>query len=149
MNTNMTGFRWFSKNLCIFVLRTKVALALEGLKTCCFSLTLDRHFFAPIHSLPETTKETEGMISVVACVPLSIPHPTLPKTHKTPHWMYTSFFDHKNSIKYVMRIFVTRNDSLHFGDLAMKFCLCGLGVCNSFFFWFLVARDLIGCCVCI
>ena len=31
MNTNMTGFRWFSKNLCIFVLWTKVAIALEGL----------------------------------------------------------------------------------------------------------------------
>ena len=28
MNTIMTGFRWF---LCILVLRTKVALALEGL----------------------------------------------------------------------------------------------------------------------
>ena len=32
MNTNMTGFRWFSKNICILVLWTKVASALEGLK---------------------------------------------------------------------------------------------------------------------
>ena len=32
MNTNMTGFRWFSKDLCILVLWMKVALALEGLK---------------------------------------------------------------------------------------------------------------------
>ena len=31
MNTNMTGFRWFSENLCILVLWTKVASALEGL----------------------------------------------------------------------------------------------------------------------
>ena len=28
MNTNMTGFRWFSQTRCIFVLWTKVALAL-------------------------------------------------------------------------------------------------------------------------
>ena len=32
MNTNMTGFRWISRNLCIFVLWKKVALALEGLR---------------------------------------------------------------------------------------------------------------------
>ena len=32
MNANMTGFRWFSKNLCILVLWTEVALALEGLR---------------------------------------------------------------------------------------------------------------------
>ena len=32
MNTNMTGFRWFKKNLCIVVLRTEVASTLEGLK---------------------------------------------------------------------------------------------------------------------
>ena len=32
MNTNMTGFRWFSKNLCIlYMLWMKVASALEGL----------------------------------------------------------------------------------------------------------------------
>ena len=31
MNTNMTGFRWLSKDLCIIVIWTKVALALEGL----------------------------------------------------------------------------------------------------------------------
>ena len=31
MNTNMSGFRWFFKNLCILVLWTKVASALEGL----------------------------------------------------------------------------------------------------------------------
>ena len=31
MNTNMIGFRWFSKNLCILVLWMKVASALEGL----------------------------------------------------------------------------------------------------------------------
>ena len=30
MNTNMTGFKWFSKN-CILVLWTKEASALEGL----------------------------------------------------------------------------------------------------------------------
>ena len=32
MNTNMTGFRWFLKKLCVLVLgTTKVASALEGL----------------------------------------------------------------------------------------------------------------------
>ena len=31
MNTNMTGFRWFSKNICVFVLLAKVVSALEGL----------------------------------------------------------------------------------------------------------------------
>ena len=31
MSTNMTGFRWFSKNLCVLVLWTKVASALEGI----------------------------------------------------------------------------------------------------------------------
>ena len=30
MNANMTGFRWFSKNLGILVLRMKVASVLEG-----------------------------------------------------------------------------------------------------------------------
>ena len=34
MNTNMIGFNWFSKNLCVFVFWTKVHLAsaLDGLK---------------------------------------------------------------------------------------------------------------------
>ena len=32
MNTNMTGFRWFSKHLSVLVLWTNVASALEGLK---------------------------------------------------------------------------------------------------------------------
>ena len=31
-NTNMTGFRWFSKNLCVLELWTRVASALEGLR---------------------------------------------------------------------------------------------------------------------
>ena len=31
MNTNMRGFRWFSKINCVFNLWTKVASALEGL----------------------------------------------------------------------------------------------------------------------
>ena len=31
MNTNMTGFRWFPKKLCILLLWTKVASALQGL----------------------------------------------------------------------------------------------------------------------
>ena len=31
MSTNMTGFRWFSKFFIVLVLRTEVALALEGL----------------------------------------------------------------------------------------------------------------------
>ena len=31
MNTNMTGFRWFFKNLCVPVLWMDVATALEGL----------------------------------------------------------------------------------------------------------------------
>ena len=34
MSTNMTGFRWFSKKLCILVLWTKVASALEGFLSC-------------------------------------------------------------------------------------------------------------------
>ena len=33
INTNMTGFRQLSKNLCILVLWTKVALELEGLRS--------------------------------------------------------------------------------------------------------------------
>ena len=32
MNTNMTGFRWFSKKDCILVIWKKVASALEGLR---------------------------------------------------------------------------------------------------------------------
>ena len=32
MNTNMTGFGWLSKKLCILVLWMKVASALEGLR---------------------------------------------------------------------------------------------------------------------
>ena len=32
MNTNMTKFMWCMENLCMTVLLTKVALALEGLK---------------------------------------------------------------------------------------------------------------------
>ena len=36
MNTNMTGFRYFSKNLCIIVLWMKVASALEGLSMFVF-----------------------------------------------------------------------------------------------------------------
>ena len=32
MNTNMTELRWFSKNLCILVLWTQVASALEWLR---------------------------------------------------------------------------------------------------------------------
>ena len=31
MNTNMTGFRWFTKNVWVLVLWMRVALALEGL----------------------------------------------------------------------------------------------------------------------
>ena len=34
MNTNMTGFRWFSKKLNVLVLWMKVASALEGLTKC-------------------------------------------------------------------------------------------------------------------
>ena len=30
--TNMTGFRWYSKNLCVLIYWVKVALALEGLR---------------------------------------------------------------------------------------------------------------------
>ena len=43
MNTNMTGFWWFSKNLGILVLWTKVALALEGLTPLMLGL------FRPMH----------------------------------------------------------------------------------------------------
>ena len=32
MNSNMTGFRWFSKDLCILVFWAKVASALERLR---------------------------------------------------------------------------------------------------------------------
>ena len=34
INTNMTGFRWFSKNLWVLLLWTKIASALEGWITC-------------------------------------------------------------------------------------------------------------------
>ena len=48
MNTNMARFRWFSKNLSVLVLRTKVALALEGLrvpsKIVCIHDTFDNSF---------------------------------------------------------------------------------------------------------
>ena len=32
MNTNMTGFRWFSKFFCVLVLWSKVASAFGGVK---------------------------------------------------------------------------------------------------------------------
>ena len=35
MNTNMTGFGWFSKNLCVLVRWMKVASALVGLIDLC------------------------------------------------------------------------------------------------------------------
>ena len=38
MNTNMIGFRMFSKNICVLVILTKVALALEGLISRCAKL---------------------------------------------------------------------------------------------------------------
>ena len=41
MNTNMTGFRWFSKNLCVLALSTKVATVLEGL--------IRNHFFPGVY----------------------------------------------------------------------------------------------------
>ena len=42
MNTNMTGFRWFLKSLCIRVLCTKVASAMGGLgEEVCLSILLD------------------------------------------------------------------------------------------------------------
>ena len=40
MNTNMTGFRWFS-NLCVFVLWTRVAPALEWLKYISYFCNFD------------------------------------------------------------------------------------------------------------
>ena len=40
MNTNMTGFYMFFKDLCIFVLWTKVASALEGIKVILYSAPL-------------------------------------------------------------------------------------------------------------
>ena len=45
MNTNMTGFRWFSKNICVLVFWSKVALALEWLKTWLYPVYRhnDRH----------------------------------------------------------------------------------------------------------
>ena len=42
MSTNVTGFRWFpQKNLCILVLRTKLASALEGLIKTFMCIPLD------------------------------------------------------------------------------------------------------------
>ena len=48
MNTNMTGFRCFLKNLCIPVLWTKVASALEGLTKhpCKFLVARDRYLYS-------------------------------------------------------------------------------------------------------
>ena len=40
MNTNMIGFKWFSKKCCILVFWTKVALALEGLTHSCLEIHL-------------------------------------------------------------------------------------------------------------
>ena len=41
MNTNLTGFRWFSKTLCIHVLGTKVTSTYEGLTLKHGTKTLD------------------------------------------------------------------------------------------------------------
>ena len=40
MSTNMTGFRWFFKNICVIVLRTIVASALEWVKRTAFILKI-------------------------------------------------------------------------------------------------------------
>ena len=42
MNTNMIGFRWFFRKLCILVLWTKLASALEGLTHSCLEISLTR-----------------------------------------------------------------------------------------------------------
>ena len=44
MNTNMVGFRWLSKIVCICVLWIKVALALEGLMISDRSLQVKSNF---------------------------------------------------------------------------------------------------------
>ena len=43
MNINMTRFRWFSKMFVFLVLRTKIALALEGFNT--FQTALIRNVY--------------------------------------------------------------------------------------------------------
>ena len=46
MNTNMTEFRWFLKNICVLVLWTKVASALEGLRG---TISKRNYLFMPLY----------------------------------------------------------------------------------------------------
>ena len=55
MNTNMTGFRWISKifaKVCVLVLWTKVASALEGLRYCIITEILILLLIATFSKVP-------------------------------------------------------------------------------------------------
>ena len=67
MNTNMKGFRWFSKIFAIIVLQRKVASALEGLNKA-----LGRFFSNTLSIFNIESSEREGMRSQLQCLrPLS------------------------------------------------------------------------------
>ena len=55
MNSNMTGFRWFSKIFVFLVLWAKVASALEGLKLVYLEI---------LNPLPEPRNASNGVVSL-------------------------------------------------------------------------------------
>ena len=54
MNTNNSGLRWFSKDLCIIVLWTKVVSPLEGLTILCKNPEDDWHMGTHMRVLGES-----------------------------------------------------------------------------------------------
>ena len=74
MNTNITGFRWFSKN---FVLWTKAASALEGLRWRLYTEGVEMYIvchvllsFLQIDSLTENTATLGGRVEVFTECPV-------------------------------------------------------------------------------
>ena len=71
MNTNMTGLKWFTKNLCVIVLWTKVASALEGLRVILYSNTGNTLYLLARGyrgSITSGWKEEESCTSELFCV---------------------------------------------------------------------------------
>ena len=60
MNTNMTGFRWFSKNLCVLVLWAKVISALEGLSGLSLRLSVSSRVYQELNERFPMTYDSGG-----------------------------------------------------------------------------------------
>ena len=56
MNTNMAGFRWFSKTLCVLVLWREIVSALEGLKPTYNPLFKSRSTMSILYDGPRRTQ---------------------------------------------------------------------------------------------